>query len=209
MVGEKSSRKYQLRRRAETMEATRLRITQAAVELHGTIGPARTTIAGIAERAGVQRHTVYRHFPTDEDLFEACTTYYWGRHPWPDPASWQEVDDPERRFVRALSDLYEFYADVEPMLTNVLRDAGEVPVAQQALATFTTFLDDVTRVLLGCCAPARGRKRFAEGIARHAAAFPTWQSLVRQNRIPATEAVRLMLALVQAAAGLPRSARDS
>ena len=86
---------YTLRRRAETMAATRQRITDAAVDLHGSVGPARTTISAVAERAGVQRHTVYRHFPTEDDLFAACSAHYFAAHPWPDPDAWRAIADPE------------------------------------------------------------------------------------------------------------------
>src|SRR6476659_2729549 len=79
-----TKRKYELKQRAAEMAETRLRITEAAVELHGTVGPARTTVSAIAERAGVQRHTVYRHFPTDADLFAACSAHYVAAHPLPD-----------------------------------------------------------------------------------------------------------------------------
>ena len=81
-----TKRKYELKQRAAEMAETRLRITEAAVELHGTIGPARTTVSAIAERAGVQRHTVYRHFPTDADLFGACSAHYVAANPLPDQA---------------------------------------------------------------------------------------------------------------------------
>src|SRR3954470_17114477 len=81
-------RKYELRKRAEDVAATRRRITEAAVALHGGVGPARTTVSAVAKRAGVQRHTVYRHFPTDADLFAACSTHFAQVNPLPDPAGW-------------------------------------------------------------------------------------------------------------------------
>src|SRR5262245_53973304 len=68
-----NSRRYTMQRRAEQVDQTRQRIIDATVQLHGTIGPAATTIAGIAEAAGVTRLTVYRHFPDEATLFEACS----------------------------------------------------------------------------------------------------------------------------------------
>src|SRR5687767_13151336 len=91
MSAEKSTRRYELRKRADAMEATRRRITEAAVELHADVGPARTTITAIAERAGVQRQTVYRHFPSEDDLFAACSRHFYEGDRWPDPARWREI----------------------------------------------------------------------------------------------------------------------
>ena len=79
-----TKRKYELKQRAEEMAETRRRITEAAVDLHRTVGPARTTLSAIAKRAGVQRHTVYRHFPTETELFGACSAHYFTANPWPD-----------------------------------------------------------------------------------------------------------------------------
>src|SRR3954468_18272183 len=106
-------RKYELKKRAQDMEATRQRITQAAVELHGSVGPARTTVSAVAERAGVQRHTVYRHFPTEADLFDACSAHWGPATPGPDPAQWDGLED-------GLDQLYRWYEQTEYMLANIL-----------------------------------------------------------------------------------------
>ena len=99
-MSDQIKRKYELRQRAADMEATRLRIAEAAMELHGTVGPARTTVTAVAERAGVQRHTVYRHFPTDDDLFTACSGLWAERLPVPDVAGWRAISDPGERLAR-------------------------------------------------------------------------------------------------------------
>ena len=78
-------RKYELKKRATEMAETHLRITEAAIELHGTFGPSRTTMSAVAERAGVERRTLYRHFPNEADLFAACSTHYFAANPWPEP----------------------------------------------------------------------------------------------------------------------------
>src|SRR3954454_12713677 len=115
-----TKRKYELKQRAAEMAETRLRITEATVELHGTIGPARTTVSAIAERAGVQRHTVYRHFPTDADLFGACSAHYVAANPLPDKEPWRAIADPRQRLARALDDLYAYYERTEPTFTKIL-----------------------------------------------------------------------------------------
>ncbi|MCI2418754.1 TetR/AcrR family transcriptional regulator [Saccharopolyspora sp. K220] len=194
------SRKYELRQRADAMEATRQRITDATIELHGTVGPAHTTIAAIAARAGVQRHTVYRHFPTDDDLFAACSTRYWAEHPWPDPATWKSIDSADERLATALDELYAFYSTVATMLANALRDAETVPVVRQALATYHAYLDEVARVLAQPFRARGARGKLVAAAVRHAISFRTWESLVQQNGIAPTTAIRLMTATVRAAA---------
>src|SRR5688500_6365804 len=101
-------RKYTKRRRAEAEIETRQRITEAAVDLHGSIGPARTTISAVADRAGVQRATVYRHFPDEESLFAACSGHFAAMNPPPDLTAWQAVADPVARLEEALGDLYPY-----------------------------------------------------------------------------------------------------
>src|SRR5688572_8391494 len=98
------TRPYRKRRRAELEEQTRLRITEAAMELHGSIGPARTTVSAVADRAGVQRATVYRHFPDEESLFAACSSHWTAQNPRPDLAAWAETEDPDQRLRTALGE---------------------------------------------------------------------------------------------------------
>jgi AcrR family transcriptional regulator len=193
------SRKYTKRRRAESERETRQRITEAAVALHGTIGPARTTISAIAEKAGVQRATVYRHFPDEETLFAACSGHYRALNPPPDPAALAETADPAARLRRALTDTYAYYRRTERMVENVLRDAPLVealakPVAMR-LAYFDAFLD---AVVTGRPERGRARRRVRAAIA-HALSFATWRSLVREQGLEEDEAVALMAGMVEAA----------
>ncbi len=116
-------RRYRKRKRARQEEETRRRITEAVVELHRTVGPARTKVTEVAERAGVSRMTVYNHFPTEAELIEACSSHWAAQNPFPDPAAWAAVGDPGQRLRAALTDLYAWYADTEDMMGNVLRDA--------------------------------------------------------------------------------------
>src|SRR5262245_13503681 len=122
MDAQKAKRKYELKQRATEMADTRRRITEAAVELHGTVGPVRTTISAIAARAGVQRHTVYRHFPTEADLFLACSNHFNAENPQPDQELWRVIGDPRERLFRALDDVYAYYEHTGRMYANVLRD---------------------------------------------------------------------------------------
>lgn len=192
-------RAYRKRRRAEQEAETRLRITEAAVNLHGTIGPARTTIAGIAAEARVQRATVYRHFPDLESLFLSCSAHWASLNPPPDPAAWREIADPDERLRHALGELYAWYAWAEPMLTNVYRDAPLVPATAQAGENFQRHFDALHAALMqGRRARGRPRVRVATAIA-HALDFGTWHSLVRKGSLETDEAIDLTVALVAAA----------
>src|ERR671921_745610 len=114
--------KYQLKKRAEREQETRLRIVRATVELHETVGPALTTRSAIAERAGVSRPTVYSHFPDELSLGKACSALGLSENPLPDPGMWEEISEPEERLRSALSDLYSYFRRGERLWANVLRD---------------------------------------------------------------------------------------
>jgi AcrR family transcriptional regulator len=191
-------RKYELKKRAAEMAETHLRITEAAIELHGTVGPARTTLSAVAKRAGVERRTLYRHFPTEADLFAACSTHYFTANPFPDLDNWRAVRDPQQRLDRALNDLYAYYERTEPMLSNALRDAELVDFARDAVAPLHAFLEEAADILtIG--RRARGRRRqLLGGAVRHALAFSTWRSL-STNGIRRAEAATLMSTLVERA----------
>jgi AcrR family transcriptional regulator len=191
-----TKRKYELKKRAEEMAETHRRITEAAIDLHGTIGPSRTTLSAVAKRAGVERRTLYRHFPTESELFEACSAHYFTAHPWPDLDTWRAIRDPRRRLERALDELYAYYERTEPMISNVLRDAELVDFAHDAVAPLRAHLDEAAEILIAG-RNARGRRReLLGGALRHALAFSTWQSL-SANGIGRSDAVRLMAALVE------------
>jgi AcrR family transcriptional regulator len=178
-------RKYELKKRADDMAETKRRITEAAVELHGTVGPARTTVSAIAQRAGVQRHTVYRYFPTDTDLFAACSAHFRAVHAWPDAEAWLAITDPEERLEHALDELYAYYERTAPMYNNILRDAGLVDAVERALEPRDAFLVRCIAIL-ATGRRGRGRRR---GIVEVAV----------DGGLPRAEAVRLAAALVAAA----------
>ena len=186
------NRKYELKERARSQAKTRQRIVEAAVDLHTSVGPARTTISGIAERAGVERHTVYAHFPDDRTLFRACSEHWTARHPLPDVATLAEIEDPARRLRRALADIYAWYESVEADLALFLRDASVVPANAEVLgemtAEFANLADTVARAW-----PRRKSVRAAIG---HALEFETWRSLVRRQGLSRTQAVDAMTRLV-------------
>ncbi|MGH2953522.1 MAG: TetR/AcrR family transcriptional regulator [Solirubrobacterales bacterium] len=199
MTRKSAARPYRKRLRAEQEEETRLRITEAAVDLHGSVGPARTTISAVAERAGVQRATVYRHFPDEEDLFAACSAHWASLNPPPNPGAWAELDDPDERLRRALTELYPWYASVEQMLANTSRDLPLVPAMRRAAEEFGRWYEVAGEALIRG-RPERGaRRRRAKAAIGHALAFETWRSLVREQGLSDRDAVELMSGLVAAA----------
>jgi AcrR family transcriptional regulator len=188
------SRRYRQTRRAELQDETRLRITEAAVDLHGTLGPSRTTVSAVAERAGVQRATVYRHFPDERALFAACSSHWRAANPRPDPATWAAIEDLDRRRRAALTELYAYYARTEEMLANLIRDQDRVDAVRSQFAPFWQYLDAVAASLV----PPRAGRRVRAAL-RHAVDFRTWQSLTRDNGVSDREAVDLMVALARGA----------
>lgn len=171
-------RPYRKRERARQEEATRQRITEAAVELHGTLGPAKTSISEVARQAGVSRVTVYNHFPTEADLFVACSTHWGTEHPFPDPAPWRAVADPAARLADALRDLYRWYRDNRGMLTHVFRDLPVVPAMRTAMdRSWFAYLDEVVGVLMADWGVARGERAALEAMLRLVLEFRTWESL--------------------------------
>jgi AcrR family transcriptional regulator len=197
-------RTYRMKRRAELEEQTRRRITESAVALHEEIGPARTSISAIAERAGVRRSTVYRHFPDEDALFDACSTYWRAANPPPDPQAWAAIVDPTARTDAVLRDLYAFYRRTQDMYLSLLRDEPVVPAVERRLRDFHEYLRAVQDMLIagrGLRGVAARRTRAAIG---HALAFPTWRSLAHGEGLADDDAARMMSALVECAVR-PRS----
>ena len=193
------SRAYRKRVRAEQEEATRERITEAAVRLHGSIGPARTTVSGVAQEAGVQRATVYRHFPDEASLFAACSAHYWSSHPLPDVESWKAIRDRGERLRQGLSEFYAFYEQNEAMLEKTSQDSHLVPAMEAPRAAFFAFLDYAKSILMtGRSERGAARKRTAAALG-HALLFPTWQSLRRLQGLSNAEAVAVVVAMVEGA----------
>ncbi len=192
-----TKRKYTLKRRAERQERTRRRIVQATVELHSTIGPSQTTIRAIADQAGVQRLTVYRHFPNERALFAACSGYNSRQNPLPDPTAWKEVSDPAERLERGLTEIYDFYRRQQRLLANVHRDAETMPVVRWAMGHFQEKLAEIREVLVSGWPVRKNTRRLLRAAIAHALHFRTWESLALLEHLSLSQAVRLMVAMVR------------
>jgi AcrR family transcriptional regulator len=184
-------RRYRKTKRTEDEARTRARIVDAAEVLHGTLGPARTSISAIAETAGVTRATVYRHFPDAESLFMACSAQWMSRQPIPDPGTWTHAD-PLERLRAGMVDIYRYYQAGEQMISLVHRDARAVPprVAANRVAAERRWLAKLLEPF-----PGRRRKTIRAAVA-HACAFSTWRSLCVTQDLSHTSAVDLMVAMV-------------
>ena len=191
-------RQYRKKQRAEDEERTRRRITEATVELHETVGPAQTTVKAVAERAGVQRATVYRHFPDESALYEACRAHWLEGQGPPDPSPWAAIAAPEERMRTALGAMYRFYREGEPMVANLYRDEPHVATLRRMLEPMRAQLAAVEELLMKG-RPERGRRRVRVAAALgHAVDFDAWRSLARGG-LADDEIVDLMVALVRAA----------
>ncbi len=193
------AREYRLKRRAELQDQTRLRIIEATIELHQTVGSAATTVTDVAERAGVGRATVYRHFPDEPSLSRACSGLYFQRHPAPDPTEWESIEDPRARLQTALEQTYAYHHATQAMISRALADARDHPVMRpyhdhwrQAAEILTTPWH------------ARGGKRIQlRATILLALTFDTWRTLTTDSGLTTPQAVRLSSRLVELAATAP------
>jgi AcrR family transcriptional regulator len=196
-----ATRKYQQKRRAEQQSDTRRRIVEAVAALHGEIGPARTTIKAIAERAGVERLTVYRHFADEGALFAACDAHFRAETLPPDPATWADVTDPAERLRTALLAFYGHYRRGEGMIAHAQRDAPQLPALAAVLAPYGQFMEGVRKDLQAAWPvsdDARARLGAAIG---HALRFDTWRSLARVAKPNDRKETDPTVNLARAAAG--------
>ena len=190
--GPAPKRTYQKAKRAEDEWRTRERIVDAAEYLHGTLGPARTTVSAIAGRAGVTRATVYRHFATEESLFLACSRQWLSRQQLPQPDAWGRIEDPIERLRAGLLDIYRYYRVGEPMLAHIHHDVDAVPAVVVAARHSREQL-----WLNTLLAPHPSHRKTVRAAIAHATAFTTWQSLCSAQGLSHRSAVELMTAMVK------------
>jgi AcrR family transcriptional regulator len=192
MAGEK--RRYRKTRRAEQEQSTRTRIIESIVALHSTLGPSATTVSGIARHAGVRRSTIYRHFPDEASMFEACSSHWRADNPLPDIACWAAVSDPNERLKLALVELYAHYRQTQQMMDNLMRDYPAMPIIQRTFKRFLDYMALAMRTLM----VGRSDSPGTAAAIGHALAFTTWSSLVREQGLDDEGAVDLMSRMVAA-----------
>ena len=187
-------RTYTLRRRAEQQAETRQRIVEAAVALHGSVGPAATTVSMVAERAGVQRHTFYAHFPDERSLLVACSGHVDERDPLPDAEPWRALADANERLRVGLAEVYGWYARNAALAACVLRDAEHhVPTREIVALRFGPPMA-AWRVVLGAGLNPRRR-----ALLELALGFFTWRTLTREGGLKQGAAVDAMVRAIEGA----------
>jgi AcrR family transcriptional regulator len=181
-------RTYKLKRRAEHQAETRHRIVEAAVDLHSSVGPALTTVSMVAERAGVQRHTLYAHFPDERSLQMACSGLAMERNPPPDAAPWRSIEDRHERLRTGLTAIYGWYERNAALTACVLRDAEVHPltkeIAELRLGPYIAGWHEVLGAKLSTSQCA---------ILQLALSFFTWRTLVREAALKSAVAVEAMV----------------
>lgn len=188
-------RKYNKTRRAEQQEVTRERIVEATVALHEELGPANTSIKAIAEKAGVQRLTVYRYFPDDVSLFEACTSHWFSINPPPDAALWLDIEGAGKQTYAAFLAFSQYYRVTETMWTGAYRDVERLTALRGPMNKFEVYIDSVRDGLLSTW-KLKGKSRQQLSITlRHCLRFSTWQSL-KQEQLKDKQIAELMLSWI-------------
>lgn len=185
------ARAYTLKKRAEQQAETRKRIVDAAVELHSTVGPSATTLSMIAEKAGVQRHTLYAHFPDERSVFMACSAATHERDPMPPADAWRGIADPTERLIAGVTTIYEWYERNESLMSNVMRDVVHHPLVQEIQELRAVPLINAWHEVLGAELTPKQRP-----MLHLALSFHTWRSLVRESGLAAAAAVDAMVAAI-------------
>ena len=188
------TRTYTLKRRAEQQAETRRRIVEAAVELHGSVGPAVTTFSMVAERAGVQRHTLYAHFPDERSVCLACSGLVHERDPLPEAAAWRCVGDPQRAARRGLSAIYAWYERHASLMACIMRDVEHHAVTQEIMKLRVAPVVAGWQEVLGATLSAQQR-----AMLHLALSFFAWRSLVRESGLDQGAAIKAMVQAIECA----------
>jgi len=188
------ARTYTLKRRAEQQAQTRQRIVEAAVDLHSTVGPAATSLSMIADKAGVQRHTLYAHFPDERSLSLACSGLATDRDPPPDAAPWRDIADKRERLRTGLTALYAWFERNERLIACVLRDAEHHALTKEVTELRMGPYFAAFHEVLGAKLSAKQRAVLALALS-----FYTWRTLVRDGSLKQNAAVAAMVHAIESA----------
>lgn len=193
------ARTYTLKRRAVQQAETRLRIVEAAIDLHSTLGPGRTTLSMIAERAGVQRHTLYAHFPDERAMNMACSGLHMERNPPPDAAAWRTIQNPPERLRVGLRAIYGWYQRNAGLAGCVLRDIEYHAVTREV------FELRLAPVFAGYGAALGAGLTSEQGAMLHVAlGFATWRTLTQDSGLDTETAAEAMVKAIEAQQAAPR-----
>jgi AcrR family transcriptional regulator len=186
------ARSYTLKKRAEQQAETRQRIVDAAIELHTEIGPSKTTFSMVADKAGVQRHTLYAHFPDEHSLLMACSGHMQEKSPPPDATAWRGIKDRRARLTASLSDIYGWFEANAQLLSSVLRDGEHyAPVQEISKLRYAPAIGLWHEVL------EAGLKDKQRAMLNVALSFYTWRTLTRDSKLKTSAAVAAMVEAVE------------
>lgn len=188
------ARKYTLKRRAERHAATRRRIVEAAIDLHSNVGPALTTFSMVAERAGVQRHTLYAHFPDERSLLLACSGLAMERDPLPDAEAWRAIEDGQERLRTGLRAIYAWFERNAELAACVLRDAEYHALTKEVSELRLGPYFGSYREVLGDALSPRQHPMLQLALSFHA-----WRTLLRYGGLKIDDAVEAMVRAVDCA----------
>ena len=188
------TRTYTLKRRAEQQAETRRRIVDAAIDLHGSVGPAATTFSMVAERAGVQRHTLYAHFPDERSLIMACSGLHLERHPLPDAEAWRSIEDRRERLRAGLQAIYGWYERNADLAACVLRDAEHDALIREIAGLRWGAPMAAYHEVLGRKLGAKQRAMLGLALSFH-----TWRTLVGEGGLKQGAAVDAMVDAIDGA----------
>lgn len=191
-----TNRKYELKKRAERQAETRQRILEAAIHLHETVGAHGATISAIAQQAGVERLTVYRHFPDERSLVSACTSHYFAQHPPPDTEQWRKIVEAELCLRTALAEIYIYYRQTEAMMDSIYRNVAVVPLLQELLEPFFMKWDAVTDMLVGKFTADKDQSTLLRPVIALAIHFQTWRTLIHEQGLEDDQAVEVMVKMI-------------
>lgn len=194
-----TKRSYELKERAKRQQETRARIAEVTAQLHEEVGPARTTVTEVAKRAGVQRLTVYKHFPTETDLFAGCSAHFMSRHPFPDLTAPLAVENPERRARETLKTIYGWFRETEAMTANIQRDRLLIPALDELTSeVMDPALEWVAGELIGGFGAKGARARRVAAMVAVSMDFWTWRRLKQVGMDDAAAAGLMADAVAQA-----------
>jgi AcrR family transcriptional regulator len=182
-----SPRKYDMTRRASAAAETRRRIVDATLELHGEQGIAATSWDDIAARAGVGVGTVYRHFPSLDELIPACGEITRERIALPDPSLFDGLDTPAERLEHLVREAFAIYERAAPQLRAIRSEPDVHPNVAEAGEAVEAAL---TALVDAAVEPAADR-----AVVRALIDLGTWQAL-RDQGLGQTEAVAAIAGLL-------------
>jgi AcrR family transcriptional regulator len=188
------TRTYTLGKRADQQAQTRRRIVEAAVDLHSTVGPAATSFSMVAERAGVQRHTLYAHFPDERSLLMACSGHANEADPMPEAVAWSGIADRGERLTTALTAIYAWYGRNAALMACVMRDAEHHALVREIVELRFGPLVAAWHEVLG--ARLRAKQR---AMLHLALGFFSWRALVQEGGLKQGAAVKLMVQAIECA----------